>query len=134
MSFTRLNYDTCEYKQELNENVSVLGYLLDPVQYNHCSPCRSELGLVGGNNVSHAKGNLVDLENDLFGINRGYSRCPITRHLPREDTFVQGKDLYKDTKFPLVDTTPMHLRSCQFFNLPSVPAPPQQKPFVCSRN
>lgn len=133
MSFTRLQYDTCEYKQELTDNVSVLGYLLDPVKYNHCTPCRSEMGLVGGNNVSQSTGNLVDLENDLFGINRGNSRCAATRFLPRGDSFVQGKDLYKDTKFPLVETAPRHLKSCQFFELPSTPAPPAQKPFACSR-
>ena len=132
MSFTRLQYDTCEFKQELSDNVSVLGYLMDPVKYNHCTPCRSELGLVGGNNVSQAKGNLVDLENDLFGINRGNSRCASTRFLPRADGFVQGKDLYKQTEFPLVDTTPKHLQSCQFFELSSTPAPPTMQPFSCA--
>ena len=133
MSFTRLQYDTCEYKQELSDNVTVLGYTLDPIKYNHCTPCRSELGLVGGNNVSHAVGDLVELENDLFGINRGNSRCASTRFIPRGDNFVQGNDLYKQTKFPLVDTTPQHLQSCQFFPLPSTPAPPAMQPFTCSR-
>lgn len=133
MSFTRLQYDTCTYKQELGDNVSVLGYLLDPVKYNHCSPCRSELGLVGGNNTSQAKGNLVDLENDLFGINRGQSRCAMTRFVPRDDDKVKGFDLYKDIKYPEVDTSLKHLRSCQFFDLPSVPQPPKQKPFTCSK-
>ena len=132
MSFTRLQYDTCTYKQELGDNISVLGYLLDPVKYNHCSPCRSELGTVGGNNVSQARGSLVDLENDLLGINRGHSRCAQTRFMPRADDKVQGKDLYKETTFPIVDTTPRHLRSCQFFDLPQVPQPPSLKPFSCS--
>lgn len=133
MSFTRLQYDTCEYKQELSENVTVLTYLLDPVKYNHCSPCRSELGLVGGNNVSQAAGNLVDLENDLFGINRGNSRCAVTRYIPRDDNKVQGKDLYKDTKFPIVNTSPLHLQSCQFFGLPQVPKAPEVRPYSCAR-
>lgn len=132
MSFTRLQYDVCNYKQELGDNVSVLGYLLDPIKYNHCSPCRSELGLVGGNNVSQAKGNLVDLENDLFGINRGQSKCALTRHLPRNDEKVQGIDLYKDTKFPVVDTSKQHLKSCQFFDYPQVPLPPAGQPYTCS--
>jgi hypothetical protein len=131
MSFTRLQYDVCNYKQELGDNVTVLGYLLDPVKYNHCTPCRSELGLVGGNNVSQSKGNLVDLENDLFGINRGQSRCATTRFIPRNDNKVQGNDLYKETNFPVVDTTPQHLKSCQFFDLMSTPAEPTMKPFTC---
>jgi hypothetical protein len=133
MSFTRLQYDTCEYKQELSDNVTVLGYVLDPVKYNHCTPCRSELGLVGGNNVSQVTANIVDLENDLFGINRGNSRCAMTRFMPRNDNKVQGRDLWKDTKFPIVDTTPKHLQSCQYFDLPSVPVSPAMQPFTCSR-
>jgi hypothetical protein len=133
MSFTRLQYDVCNYKQELGDNVSVLGYLMDPIKYNHCTPCRSELGLVGGNNVSQTTGSLVDLENDLLGINRGQSRCAVTRYIPRDDGKRQGIDLYKDTKFPLVDTTQQHLKSCQFFELPSAPAEPAIKPFTCSQ-
>jgi hypothetical protein len=133
MSFTRLHYDACDYKQDLNENVSVLGYVLDPVKYNHCTPCRPELGLVGGNNVSQVQGNLVDLENNLFGIDRGFSRCDVTEFMPRPDGKVQGKDLYKDTKFPLVSTNPKHLPSCQFFNLPEVPVPPIQKSYQCPK-
>ncbi len=133
MSFTRLQYDSCEYKQELSDNVTVLGYVLDPLKYSHTTPCRSELGLVGGNNVSQVKGNLVDLENELLGINRGNSRCAATRYLPRNDGMVQGKDLYKDTKFPVVDTTPLHLKSCQFFELPRVPQVPTPQPYTCKR-
>jgi hypothetical protein len=133
MSFTRLQYDTCSYKQELGDNVSILGYLLDTSKYNHCSPCRAELGLVGGNNVSQAHGNLVDIENDLLGINRGLSKCASGRFLPRADGKVQGKDLYKCTNFPVVDTTLQHLPSCQFFEYSSIPIPPQFRPFTCAK-
>ena len=132
MSFTRLQYDTCSYKQELGDNVSILGYLMDPIKY-HCQSCRPELGIVGGNNVSQIIGDKVDLENDLFGINRGLSKCASGRFLPRADGKVQGKDLYKCTSFPLVDTKMQHLPSCQFFEYPSVPQPPAFKPYTCPR-
>lgn len=124
MSFTRLHYDVPDYKLNLNENISVLGYLLDPVKYNHSTPCRSEKGLIGGNNVSQAQGELVALENNLFGIDRGYAKCDVTAFTPHADEHVQGKDLFKDTKFPIVNTAPKHLPSCQFFDLPKVPPSP----------
>jgi hypothetical protein len=133
MSFTRLQYDTCQYKQELGDNVSVLGYLLDPIKYDHCTPCRNEIGLVGGNNVSRAGGNLVDLENDLFGITRETSKCAAQKYLPRPDENVQGKAYNKVVQYPVVSTQPAHLKSCQMFGLPGVPAPPPMKPFVCQK-
>jgi hypothetical protein len=133
MSFTRLQYDTCQYKQDLSDNVSVLGYLLDPIKYDHCTQCRNEVGLVGGNNVSRASGNLVDLENDLMGITRETSKCAAMRYLPRDDNTVQGIAYNKTVKYPLVNAEPAHLRSCQMFPLPGVPVPPPMQPFTCSR-
>ena len=63
MSSNRLIYDTCAYETELSQSVDQLSYILDPTKYYRCNPCRMELGIVGGTNVSHVKGNLVDLEN-----------------------------------------------------------------------
>ena len=65
MSSNRLSYDTCEYKQRLNESVGPLAYMLNPMRYENCNKCRMELGVIGGTGVSHIKGNLVDLETDL---------------------------------------------------------------------
>ena len=70
MSFNRLAYDSCEYQQKLEQNVSNIDFILDPIKYEHDQKCRNEFGLLGGTNVSHVKGNLVDLENDLRGQNR----------------------------------------------------------------
>ena len=42
----------------------------------HPSPHRHVLGLVGGNEVSVIKGNQVDLESDLRGINIPNTFCP----------------------------------------------------------
>ena len=33
MSFNRLRYDNCAYKQELNESVGTLAYVLDPSRF-----------------------------------------------------------------------------------------------------
>jgi len=131
MSFNRLSYDSCAYKQDLSENVSQLSYLLDPIKYEHCQKCRHELGLVGGTNVGVPKGNIVDLENELLGINRPSTQCPAYKYLPRSDEKVQGKEYIKPVQHPEIDTSMLHLRPCQMFNHPEVPQPPPVNVYTC---
>ena len=71
MSSNRLMYDTCEYQTKLQESAGTLEYTLNSMRNENCNKCRMELGTVGGANVSHIKGNLVDLETDVtdgFGV------------------------------------------------------------------
>jgi hypothetical protein len=91
MSFSRLRYDPCDVKKTTEESVSILSYLLDPNKYYSCSPCRIELGLVAGNNVSLYDGNMVDLESDLTNRTRANTRCPSGKFLP--GTIIQGRDV-----------------------------------------
>jgi hypothetical protein len=124
MSWTRLHTDSCNYKQNLSENVSHLSYTLDPLKYEHCSKCFHTLGTVGATAVGVPNGNMVDIENDLFGINRPGSLCPSYKYSPSKDGYIQGKEYIKPTCHPRTDTTMKQLPSCQMFNLPSTPAPP----------
>jgi hypothetical protein len=123
MSSNRLMYDTCEYKQRLQESVSSIDFLLDPVKYEHQNRCRMELGLVGGTNVSHVKGNLVDLENDLRGQNRPATNCAEYKFIPSEEDYVQGKEYIKPVNHPKVDTTMQHLPTCQMIDYKSIQRP-----------
>lgn len=134
MSFNRLSYDDCSYKANLSGSVSYLSYMLDPVRYEHCNKCRPEIGIVGGTSVSHVKGNLVDLENNLFGIDRPNTHCPAYKWVPSSDGKVQGKEYVKPVQHPAVQTDMKHLKSCQFFDTPSVPQPPPVNLFKCSAN
>jgi hypothetical protein len=124
MSWTRVHTDSCNYKQTLSENVSQLSYLLDPIKFEHCSKCRHELGLVGGTAVGVPKGNMVDLENNLMGIDRPNTRCPSYKYIPSETPIVQGKEYIKPVNHPSVDTTMMQLRPCQMFSHHETPQPP----------
>jgi hypothetical protein len=130
MSWNRLGSDHCYYAQRLTQNVSELGYVLDTAPYQHCRGCRFELGLVGGNNVSKIEGNLVDLESNLFGIDRESSRCAQARYLPGE---VHGKSTYKPVCYKDINTTPKHLNKCQMFSYPGVPQPPPMDLYKCGR-
>ena len=71
----RLSYDTCAYAEAVTQSVSPISFILDPIKYEHCSKCRPELGIVGGTAVSHVSGSLVDLENNLIGLDRPGTQC-----------------------------------------------------------
>lgn len=82
MSWNRLQYDQCAYRKDLSQSTSSLNYLLDTSKFYNCNDCQSGLGIIGGNNVSLTKSNMVDLESDLFNITRQFSTCPERKFLP----------------------------------------------------
>ena len=67
MRYNRLLYDKCAYKETLAINDNSLGYNMDVLKYENPMKCRPELGILGGSQVSHIRGNLTDLENQLRG-------------------------------------------------------------------
>lgn len=140
MSFNRLKYDTCAYKHDLAESVGTLGWILDSNRYENCGKCRIEFGVVGGTNVSHAKGNLVDVESDLMGTTRLQSKCPTLQYLnPCPQSNINECKQQKlvirstpNTQGRVVDLTPQHLSSCQMFRYKPVPLPPPMEPVKCN--
>lgn len=133
MSSNRLMYDTCEYQTKLNESANTLNYTLNPMRNENCNKCRMELGTVGGANVSHIKGNLVDLETDLLGITRKASLCPTKKFTSNcalgnmancqpEPIQIQGENCNEKR---VIDTTPVHLKACNMVRYPSIPMPPK---------
>jgi len=64
---------------------------MDVLKYENPMKCRPELGILGGSQVSHIRGNLTDLENQLRG---------------------QGNISNK-----YLDTSLQHLRGCQIIKL-----------------
>jgi hypothetical protein len=82
MSWNRTKYDQCAYQKTLSQSTSPVNYTLDPNKFYNCHDCRPDLGLLGGNNVSVTRNNMVDLESDLFGITRQNSLCPERKYLP----------------------------------------------------
>ena len=125
MSSNRLIYDTCAYEADLSQSVDMLSYVLDPTKHYSCKPCRMELGLVGGNNVSQVKGNLVDLENDLRGQTRYNTRCPAKKNtwMTSEDNKINVPKQFCKPELS-IDTNKHHLPPCQMIRYEPVPLPP----------
>lgn len=119
MSFNHLSMDHCTYKRNLKENVSILGYVLNPIRYEHNEKCRHELGIVGGTSVSHVQGNLVDLESDLRGQTRFMTKCAKHQYQPTPD----NSEIRNDKTAP-ISTKKLHLPACQMISYKSVPLPP----------
>jgi len=130
MSFNRLKYDSCDYRANLSENISILDYTLDTSPFSHCSPCRNQLGLVGGNNVSITQGSMVDLENNLIGLDRPATHCPAYKWLPGQTNF-QGKEYIKPVVNPTLNDKSQSLRTCQFIDYKPTPNAPAWKQFTC---
>ncbi len=126
MSSNRLMYDTCAYEQRLNQSTSPGNYMMYPGKYNHCAKCRMQLGIVSGNDVSIYDGNMVDLESDLYGINRQASLCNKSKYHPK----CKNCNKCKNTGIPCgcLACTSQHLihqPNCQMIDYkPVVPPPP----------
>ena len=140
MSSNRLRYDTCAYKVDINQSCGPLSYLLNPMAYENCNKCRHEFGLLGGQDVSNIKGNIVDLENDLRGQTRLATKCPAKKYAPTQGNVltIPGNACNKER---VVDLTKVHLPACQYITRPLValPKPPQVNnacppPAVVARN
>jgi hypothetical protein len=124
------------------------GYSMIPQKFYHPNASRNALGLVGGNEVSMATGNLVDLESDLRGVTRDLSNCPSRKYQPVCPLGMAGAEpAAANSLAPLtggtcspwpkqivfaerstgrvvsVNTTPRHLPTTQYVSYPGVPAP-----------
>jgi hypothetical protein len=58
------------------------GYTQIPQKFYHPNASRNALGLIGGNDVSVASGNLVDVESELRGTTRDLSNAPAKKYQP----------------------------------------------------
>jgi len=90
-------------------------------QYVNPRPQRHILGIVGGNEVSLIKGNMVDLESDLRGITIPNTFAPWRQYQPPQ----QKKEIVRDNvKTSLsIDIQKAHLPAYQMMGYPAVVAP-----------
>lgn len=131
MSFNRNQYDFCAYKQKLAESIGEFAYIIDPVRYEHPKPVRIAHGIVSGNDVSIVK-NMVDLESDLFGIDRKLSRCDTLKYInpcpTGEMNLCQPRQIIMrgnpSNHGRLIDATPYHLAEGQMYRVTPIQVDP----------
>ena len=122
MSFNSLKYDNCAYNNQLNNDISLYKYYMDNNKYVNCNKCRMVKGIVGGNDVSIVRGDMVLLESDLRGSTRKASNCPQTDYQPNcNNTIKIPKTITQSSGS--IDTTLLHLPECQMINYKPVGVP-----------
>ena len=107
-------------------------YVDDAFAYVHKEPARHMLGLVGGNEVSLPKGNMVDVESDLKGLNFPLTYSPARQYQPPP---VRQSKLYrKSTKGSVeINVAQRHLPAIQMWPYAATFAPVPMKVTQCGR-
>ena len=115
---------------ETKENPQHVDWLA--TQYVHPAPKRHILGLVGGNEASLIRGNMVDLESDLRRIHLPLTFAPWRQYQPpvKGQTEIVRENMKQTVK---IDVTPMHLPVYQTIAYPAVMAPLPIRSEVCMR-
>lgn len=88
MSFNRPSYDICSYKQTLAESIGPGDYQINKpvVSCNPCFPNDPHIRAQRiGASISKSTA-MIDIDSELSGIGRKYSRCPENRYLPTCDS------------------------------------------------
>ena len=94
----------------------------------HPKPSRHMLGIVGGNEVSLAKGNTADVESDLKGITRPNTDSTSRHHLPPTSQVIDRKNPKQNIT---IDSTPVPMKASQMWAYPAVMAPEPLRKETC---
>jgi hypothetical protein len=94
-------------------------YILDRNRVYNEKVCRPQFGILGGTAVSHTNSNIVDVENELYGLTRSLSKCSSFKYMPPTeeniDKYVQ-KNYNRPNKNPVLNLNKKHLETCDFFD------------------
>jgi hypothetical protein len=111
MSFTRLNWDNCTYKQDLKQSIGPADYILATPQIDcqACFPPDPAVRLASRERVSKGGGVCadvpqVDVESELWLLNRKASNCPTDKYMPRDTPFCTGRKVPDCQAIPREDT------------------------------
>lgn len=101
-------------------------------QFTHPTPRRHMLGIVGGNDVTIIKGNMVDLESDLRRINIPNTFAPWRQYQPpqRGDKEIVRNNVKTQQK---INIQKDHLPVYQMIAYPAVVAPLEMVNEVCMK-
>lgn len=90
MSFNRSKYDDCTYKHQLKESIGTGDYMTNAPR--NCDNCvyYSPSFALDGKGVGICDKKLIDVDSELLGITRKYSRCPADKYLPSKEPFCKN--------------------------------------------
>lgn len=109
----------------VKQSLQINSYIMDNTKFENKNKARVEFGILGGTTVSHVKSNLVDVENDLYGITRDATRCPDFKYMPPENNALEPIKLFKCDSTPTLNLKQEHLKAVNFFDYQEVPKEPK---------
>lgn len=123
-------FEILSHPFEKSENPQT--YVETSFAYVHKEPARHILGLVGGNDVSLPKGNMVDVESDLRGLNLPLTYCAARQYQPPavEQTTIDRKSTKGSVS---INVRPRHLPAIQMWPYAATFSPVPMKVVQCGR-
>lgn len=109
---------------DIKQSLMINDYILDTTKFENNNKGRVEFGILGGPTTSHVKSNMIDVENDLFGITRDYTRCSSYKYVPPEGDKLPPIHYIKCNNTPTLNLKQQHLRSINFFDYQEIPQEP----------
>ena len=130
MALDNSPFEVLKHPFENRENPQM--YAQTPFAYVHKEPARHILGLVAGNNVSLPKGNMVDVESDLRGLNIPLTKCPSREYQPPPS---EQATIYRNSTKgkQVIDVRPRHLKGYQMWSYAATFAPIPMNAQQCGR-
>ena len=124
MSFNRLNYDTCAYKQNLYQSVGPGEYkLTEPPNVDELCYSQSPQVRLQKTGVSIDPNKpLIDIDSELLNLTRRSTNCPSKKYIPdgsqcgltnpkdKENNLKHGKDCFFDVEDTRLSNPPCTLR------------------------
>ena len=109
MSFCRLNWDNCTYKQNLKQSIGTADYVLGTprIDCKACFPADPAIRLASVPGISKGGGECnspIDVDSELKLLGRKASNCPTQKHLPRETPFCAAVKIPDCQAIPREDT------------------------------
>jgi len=119
MSFNRLDYDTCAYKQELSESIGPGEYQLSTPNIN-CEDCftKDPQLVLQRSGVSVAKTvPMIDVDSELMNITRKLSNCSSNDFIPKFNSEGEIDNSleqvhFKDCAMPTIENTRLSNPAC----------------------
>lgn len=129
-AFDNTTFQVMNHPFENSENPQT--YAQTPFAYVNKNPARHIVGIVGGNEVSLPKGNMVDLESDLRRLNIPLTKCSARKYQPPgqlQNTIYRSSTKGKQT----IDVRPRHLKAYQMWPIAPTFAPIPMNIQQCGR-
>jgi hypothetical protein len=95
MSFTKSKYDSCFLTQENQSSKSIFAYVVDDSMFINKNECNNFTPPFLTYIPSGVSPRSIDIENDLKGITRPYTKCVDCKYAPAPNSLPQPNPVIK---------------------------------------